>query len=125
MRAYLIQVEFLNCLGRGGDYWEREEHAKHVAIVVAVNGCGLAYELKSHMFPLPPSSPRCTAEVIATRAAKEAVAVATWHRDTAHMRTLTELHAWLFDTHLCYSVSRQGEFGKTAVEMDPKLAATY
>lgn len=41
------------------------------------------------------------------------------------MRTLTEIHAWLFDTHLCYSVSRQGEFGKTAVEMDPKLAATY
>lgn len=64
------------------------------------------------------------ADVLAARAEKEAAAVDTWRRNTAGMASLADLHSWLFATHLCYSVSRQHEFGRTR-ELDPKLAATY
>lgn len=64
------------------------------------------------------------ADVTDARAAKEAAAVATWHKNTAGMRSLADLHSWLYATHLCYSVSRQQEFGRVQ-ELDPKLAATY
>ena len=64
------------------------------------------------------------ADVLAARAEKEAAAVATWHRNTAGMATLAELHAWLYATHLCYSVARQQEFGRER-DLDPRLAATY
>lgn len=30
-----------------------------------------------------------------------------WHHDTDKFETLAELHAWLFATHMCYSVNRQ------------------
>eukprot|EP00887_Chlorella_sp_A99_P002365 scaffold10.g2365.t1 len=63
-------------------------------------------------------------EVLAARAAKEAMAVVAWAANTAHMRGLPDLHAWLFATHLCYSVSRQHEFGRVD-DLDPRLAATY
>jgi hypothetical protein len=63
-------------------------------------------------------------EVIAARAAKEAAAVAAWQRNTAAIESLADLHSWLYATHLCYSVSRQHEFGR-AQDLDPKLAATY
>ena len=65
-----------------------------------------------------------TEEVIVARAEKEASAVETWKKNVKKMPTLAELHAWLFATHLCYSVSRQHEFG-VKDELDPKLAATY
>lgn len=64
-------------------------------------------------------------EVIDARAAKEAAAIASWHANTAGMTSLADLHAWLYATHLCYSVSRQHEFGRRAGDLDPKLAATY
>lgn len=63
-------------------------------------------------------------EVLVARAAKEAAAVETWKANTARLRSLADLHAWLFSTHLCYSVSRQHEFAKAA-DLDPRLAATY
>ena len=62
--------------------------------------------------------------VLEARAAKEAAAVATWQRNTGGMASLADLHAWLYATHLCYSVSRQHEFGREQ-DLDPKLAATY
>ncbi|PRW39255.1 Rossmann-like alpha beta alpha sandwich fold [Chlorella sorokiniana] len=64
------------------------------------------------------------ADVLEARREKEAAAVATWQRNTAHIHTLADLHSWLFATHLCYSVSRQHEFGRER-DLDPKLAATY
>ena len=33
--------------------------------------------------------------------------VQSWERDTAEIKSLAEMHAWLHATHLCYSVSRQ------------------
>lgn len=64
------------------------------------------------------------AEVLRARAEKEAKAVAAWRGTVAGMRTMADLHAWLFATHLCYSVSRQHEFGQSS-DLDPRLAATY
>jgi hypothetical protein len=63
-------------------------------------------------------------EVLAARADKEAAAAATWRGDAGALGSLPELHAWLFATHLCYSVSRQHEFGREK-DLDPRLAATY
>ena len=63
-------------------------------------------------------------EVLSARAVKEAAAVETWKKNVAEVHTLAELHRWLFATHLCYSVSRQHEFGAKE-NLDPKLAATY
>lgn len=64
------------------------------------------------------------ADVLAARMDKEAAAVEAWKRNTAGMASLADLHGWLFATHLCYSVSRQHEFGRSQ-ELDPRLAATY
>lgn len=55
---------------------------------------------------------------------KEAAAAAAWRASTGAMASLAQLHAWLFETHLCYSVGRQHEFG-FADDLDPRLAATY
>lgn len=62
--------------------------------------------------------------VLQARVEKEARSAATWRADAAALRTLGDLHAWLFATHLCYSVSRQHEFGREK-DLDPRLAATY
>lgn len=62
--------------------------------------------------------------VIEARAEKEQAAVAAWHRNSAPLRSMRALHAWLFATHLCYSVGRQDEFGRER-DLDPRLAATY
>jgi len=62
--------------------------------------------------------------VLQARATKEAASAHTWRADVAPMRSLADLHAWLFATHLCYSVSRQHEFGREK-DLDPRLAATY
>lgn len=60
--------------------------------------------------------------VYAARVQKEAAAASAWERDTATMKSLEEMHAWLHATHLCYSVQRQHE---QPVPDDPKLSATY
>lgn len=44
--------------------------------------------------------------VLAARAEKEAAAVDAWWRNTSGLATLADLHAWIYATHLCYSVSR-------------------
>jgi len=62
--------------------------------------------------------------VVEARIAKEAKAAATWRQNVEEMASVAELHAWLFATHLCYSVSRQHEFGQKT-DIDPRLAATY
>lgn len=63
-------------------------------------------------------------DVLQARKEKEAVALSTWKQNFATISTLPKLHSWLFATHLCYSVSRQHEFGRSK-ELDPRLAATY
>ncbi len=67
-----------------------------------------------------------TEEVIKARIKKETAAAVTWRSnvETIPLNTLADLHRWLFATHLCYSVSRQHEFG-VKDDIDPTLAATY
>lgn len=62
--------------------------------------------------------------VLQARAAKEAAATAAWRANARGLGSVADLHAWLFETHLCYAVGRQGEFGKER-DLDPRLAATY
>jgi hypothetical protein len=63
-------------------------------------------------------------EILQARKAKEAGALVTWERNAAGITSLKDLHRWLFDTHMCYAASRQGEFGRQP-SLDPVLAATY
>ncbi|KAG2485407.1 hypothetical protein HYH03_015893 [Edaphochlamys debaryana] len=63
-------------------------------------------------------------DVLAARKAKEAEARATWLRDASRMRALPDLHDWFHQTHLCYAVQRQHEFGVQTIR-DPKLLASY
>lgn len=65
-----------------------------------------------------------SAEVLEARAIKEQAAIQRWNVDTSSFRTLTDMHRWFYATHLCYSVSRQNEFG-VKDDLDPRLAATY
>jgi hypothetical protein len=67
-----------------------------------------------------------TEEVIVARVKKETAAAATWRAnvESIPLNTVANLHKWLFATHLCYSVSRQHEFG-VKDDIDPTLAATY
>lgn len=64
--------------------------------------------------------------VLTARIKKETAAAATWRENVARfpLETVADLHTWLFATHLCYSVSKQDEFGAKD-DIDPTLAATY
>lgn len=62
--------------------------------------------------------------VVEARLEKENAAVRAWQQNSSKLRTMQELHKWLFSTHLCYSVSRQHEFGRE-LDLDPRLLATY
>jgi hypothetical protein len=64
-------------------------------------------------------------EILQARSIKEAAAVDTWINSMQSIKTMEQFHAWIFATHLCYSASRQGEFGPGREVLDPKLAATY
>lgn len=64
-------------------------------------------------------------EILQARSIKETAAVDTWHNNMKSIKTMKQLHAWIFATHLCYSASRQDEFGPGREDLDPKLAATY
>ncbi|PNH10615.1 hypothetical protein TSOC_002646 [Tetrabaena socialis] len=63
-------------------------------------------------------------EVLQIRKDKEAAARLSWLRTASGLTSLRQLHAWLHDTHLCYAVRRQHEFGVPTVT-DPKLLASY
>ncbi len=56
--------------------------------------------------------------------AKEDDSRTAWLRVTEGLTSLRDLHSWLYDTHLCYSVSRQDNFGVQQIK-DPKLLASY
>lgn len=63
-------------------------------------------------------------EVLAARQAKEAQALASWRDTSAQLASLPDLHDWLHQTHLCYAVSRQQEFGVPTIT-DAKVLASY
>ncbi|CAL8461631.1 g1162 [Coccomyxa elongata] len=67
-------------------------------------------------------------DVLAARLHREAQSLENWERDTASFKSLADLHAWLHGTHLCYSVSRQDEFGRPEIANDgmtAKALASY
>ncbi|CAL5218988.1 g743 [Coccomyxa viridis] len=67
-------------------------------------------------------------DVLAARQHREQESLERWRNDTRGMCNLAQLHAWLHRTHLCYSVSRQGEFGKRELADDKvteKVLASY
>lgn len=51
------------------------------------------------------------ADVLKARKEKEKESLKTWRENKKLFKNLAEFHTWLYDTHLCYSVSRQHEFG--------------
>ena len=71
------------------------------------------------------------ADVLQARRDKEASSLAQWRAHIAQATAAAppggrfkDLHSWLHQTHLCYAVSRQGEFDKVAIS-DPRLLASY
>jgi hypothetical protein len=62
--------------------------------------------------------------VLAARAAKEAAAVGAWRDASASFKRMSDIHAWLYATHQCYSVNRQHEAHKATIT-DPRLLASY
>lgn len=63
-------------------------------------------------------------DVYVARVEKEVQAAERWLKDTANFTQLADLHSWLFDTHMCYAVPRQHEFGQPT-KLDPRLLASY
>ena len=64
------------------------------------------------------------ADVYAARLEKEAEAVANWKRAAAELKSLPDVHAWLFSDHLCYAVPKQHLFGARTIK-DERLLASY
>ena len=65
-------------------------------------------------------------DALAARAAREAASTAAWREATDALPSLAALHAWVFDTHLCYATGRQDEFGTASnAGVDPKVLETY
>jgi hypothetical protein len=64
------------------------------------------------------------ASALDARIAKEAGSVKHWLKCKESIKSLADLHHWLHSTHLCYAVSRQGEFGIATIT-DPKLLVSY
>ena len=65
--------------------------------------------------------------VLEARKEKERESIATWKKNTDWMTSLHEFHEWFYATHLCYSCSRQNEFGviDTSKKQDDRLKGTY
>ncbi|GLC46941.1 hypothetical protein PLESTB_001544900 [Pleodorina starrii] len=63
-------------------------------------------------------------EVLNIRKSKEDASRAAWLHTAEGLTSLRDLHTWLHGTHLCYSVSRQHEFGVQQIT-DSKLLASY
>ena len=63
------------------------------------------------------------ADVVAARLARERDSLATLRRNAEAVRTAPQFHAWLNGTHMCYAVSRQGEWGAAPAMADKALAS--
>ena len=63
-------------------------------------------------------------DILQARIEKEMDSKRKWEGNTGRMTTLTEFHEWMYQTHLCYAVSRQGEFGRQD-DLNDALKGTY
>lgn len=50
-------------------------------------------------------------DVLEGRLEKEATSLAAWVKNKSRFQHLADFHKWLHETHLCYSVTRQSEYG--------------
>lgn len=65
-------------------------------------------------------------DVLQARIMREAASLQDWLNQSQDLDSFAALHSWLYSTHLCYSASRQDEFGKGIDNsMDDKALATY
>lgn len=62
--------------------------------------------------------------VLKVRNEKESQSIVTWERNMESIDTLRDFHEWFHATHICYSCSRQLEFG-IQNESDSMLKETY
>lgn len=62
-------------------------------------------------------------DVLTARHSKEAEAVRAW--ESHQFQSFANLHWWMHQTHLCYAVPRQNEFGRGSDIADPRLLASY
>ena len=51
--------------------------------------------------------------------------VLTLRDNAARVTTMREFHAWLYGTHMCYAVARQGEWGAEKPAMQDAALASY
>ncbi|KAK9805118.1 hypothetical protein WJX73_010900 [Symbiochloris irregularis] len=66
-------------------------------------------------------------DVLEARLQREAQSLKDWEKNAEGLTTLAELHQWLHATHLCYSVTRQAQFGTRAANdaLRSKAIASY
>ncbi len=62
--------------------------------------------------------------VLEARKKKELASLETWERNMESVTCLQDFHEWFYATHVCYSCSRQDEFG-IGCESDPNLKDSY
>ncbi|CAD7704434.1 unnamed protein product [Ostreobium quekettii] len=63
-------------------------------------------------------------KVLQARRAREAESLKTWvMKSKPQLKSLADMHAWLHNTHLCYAVGRQHEFGIPRMENDMAMAS--
>eukprot|EP00884_Botryococcus_braunii_P007211 jgi/Botrbrau1/16491/Bobra.0142s0085.1 len=53
-------------------------------------------------------------DVLRARLLREQASLQAWVKNTRNLRTLPELHSWLFSTHSCYAVAMQVTSGAQA-----------
>lgn len=64
-------------------------------------------------------------DALEQRKAKEAKSIQTWKGEVKGLTSLRDLHGWLHRTHVCYSVSRQSEFGSVGAHDNEALKQSY
>ena len=64
-------------------------------------------------------------DVAAARRAREQESLGALRRNAEAVRTAPQFHAWLYGTHMCYAVARQGEWGAQPPAMADKALASY
>ena len=64
-------------------------------------------------------------DVAAARRAREQESLGALRRNAEAVRTLQAFHRWLNETHMCYAVSRQNEWGAKPPAMADKALASY
>jgi uncharacterized SAM-binding protein YcdF (DUF218 family) len=66
-----------------------------------------------------------SAAVLEARAEREAASLAALRENAGRIRSISAFHAWLYGTHKCYAVARQGEWSEAPPAMQDAALASY